>query len=55
VDLQEATRLAHELGLYAYDAYMIQVARRRGVTIISLDGGLCEAAGRAGGDTIKIT
>lgn len=54
VDLKEATRLAHELDTYAYDAYMIDAARRHGVPILSLDGGLCEAAGRAGVETIKI-
>ena len=55
VDLEGATRLAHELDIYAYDAYMIQAGRRQGAPILSLDGGLCEAAGRAGVETIKIT
>lgn len=55
VDLEEATRLAHDLDIYAYDAYMIATGRRHGAPVLSLDGGLCEAAGRAGVETIKIT
>ena len=55
VDLREATRLAHELDIYAYDAYPVQTARQHGAPILSLDGGLCEAAGRAGVETIHIT
>lgn len=55
IDLQTATRLSHELDIYAYDAYMVLTARSHSCPIISLDGGLCEAAGRAGVDAIRIT
>ena len=55
VDLEAALRLASELGIYAYDAYVIEAARRHRCPMISLDGGQCEAAGRAGVETIRIT
>jgi len=54
IDLREATRLAHELDIYAYDAYMLAAARRHSCPIITLDGGLSEAARRAGVNVIGI-
>ena len=55
VDLEAALRLASELGIYAYDAYVIEAARRHRCPMISLDGGQCEAASRVGVETIRIT
>lgn len=54
INLSEATRLSHELGIYAYDAYMLASARRHSCPVITLDGGLSEAARRAGIEVIRI-
>ncbi len=47
IDLASAIRLSHELDVYAYDAYVIDCALKRGAPLISLDGGLLEACRRA--------
>jgi predicted nucleic acid-binding protein len=44
VDLEAAIRLCGELDLYAYDAYMLEVAKRHQAPLLTLDGGLKEAA-----------
>ena len=46
VELQEAIQAADRLGLYAYDAYMLVAARRHRAPLLTLDGGLQEAARR---------
>lgn len=48
VGLREATELAWEMDIYAYDAYMIAAARRHHCPILTLDGGLIRAARQAG-------
>jgi predicted nucleic acid-binding protein len=48
VSLEESLDLATALGIYAYDAYVIQCARQTGLCILSLDAGLCRAARQAG-------
>lgn len=40
--------LARDQGLSVYDAMYLQLARREGVPLASLDGPLREAAGRVG-------
>lgn len=52
VDLSEAIRSSEALGLYAYDAYMLVAARRHRAPLLTLDGGLQEAARQANIDTI---
>lgn len=54
VDLLSAVRLAHELDIYAYDAYVIDCALKNDLPIISLDGGLLEASRRANVETIEV-
>ncbi|MEF8797435.1 MAG: type II toxin-antitoxin system VapC family toxin [Salinivenus sp.] len=54
VGLPESIRLSDELGLYAYDAYMLEAARRHRAPLLTLDGGLQEAALRAGVDLIEL-
>jgi predicted nucleic acid-binding protein len=44
VDLEAAIRLCGGLDLYAYDAYMLEVAKRHRAPLLTLDGGLKEAA-----------
>lgn len=55
VDLSEAIRVSDELGLYAYDAYMLVAARRHRVPLLTLDGGLQEAARQADIDTTDLS
>jgi predicted nucleic acid-binding protein len=54
VGLPESIRLSDEVGLYAYDAYMIVAARRHRAPLLTLDGGLQEAARKAGVDLIDL-
>lgn len=54
VDLRRATELAHEHNLYAYDAYMLATALRYACPLLSLDGGLNEAARQAGVEVLDI-
>jgi predicted nucleic acid-binding protein len=55
VDLEAAIRLAHELGIYAYDAYGIACARDQNSPMLTLDGGQRDAAEEAGVEVIYIT
>lgn len=55
VDLEAAIRLAHELGIYAYDAYVIACARDQNSPVLTLDGGQRDAAEEAGVEVIYIT
>jgi predicted nucleic acid-binding protein len=48
LDLGRAVALAKRLGIYAYDAYVIDCALSLDSPLLSLDGGQREAAQRAG-------
>ncbi len=48
VDIGRAMALATEGGLYAYDAYMLELARNRGLPLLTLDAKLGDAARLAG-------
>jgi predicted nucleic acid-binding protein len=48
IDLEKAVMLASRLGIYAYDAYMLQCALDNQVQILTLDRGLKAAARIAG-------
>lgn len=48
VDVGEAVGVAIELGLYAYDAYMLVLARNRGLPLLTLDKQLGTASRKAG-------
>ena len=48
VDIGRAIALATERGLYAYDAYMLELARNRGLPLLTLDAKLSDAARLAG-------
>ena len=48
VDIGRAIDAALEFGLYAYDAYMLELARQRGLPLLTLDQQL-RAAATAGG------
>ena len=53
VDLKTVLKLAHELNIYAYDAYVIECARTYACPLITLDKGLSDAARRANVDVLE--
>jgi predicted nucleic acid-binding protein len=54
VDLGKSIILAKDLNVYAYDAYMLEVANRHNAPIITLDDHLIEAAEKKGIKTIRV-
>lgn len=48
IDPGRALEIAVELGLYAYDAYVLETARAERLPLLTLDGGLARAAHRLG-------
>lgn len=54
VDLEAAVELAYRMNIYAYDAYIIQCAKQTGLRILTLDGGLVNAARQAGVAVIEV-
>lgn len=54
VDAGRAIGLAVEHGLYAYDGYMLLLARDRGLPLLTLDSLLAAAARRAGIAVVEI-
>lgn len=44
IHIAEALKLALRWNIYAYDAYYLQCARERGLSLMSLDGDLCAIA-----------
>lgn len=44
VELTESLELADELGLYAYDAYLLRCAAKYRLPLLTLDGKLAQAA-----------
>lgn len=48
VDMARAISLAHNAGLYAYDAYFLECAIRHDAPLLTLDHGLRRAAKEAG-------
>jgi predicted nucleic acid-binding protein len=54
VDIGQAVALAAELGLYAYDGYMLALARSRHLPLLTLDGKLGSAARAIGVELMEI-
>jgi predicted nucleic acid-binding protein len=54
VELDQTLEIADELGIYAYDAYLIRSALKYTVPLISLDQGLVEAARRMGVSVVEV-
>ena len=54
VDLEASVRLAHRHGIYAYDAYVIECARRYQTPLLSLDGPQCRIARREGVEILEV-
>lgn len=54
VELDTAIELSSKLNVYAYDAYFIVCALRNKCPLITLDGGLIDAAQRAGAEVKQV-
>jgi predicted nucleic acid-binding protein len=48
IDAAHALEIALEMGLYAYDAYVLETARAERLVLLTLDRGLARAARRLG-------
>jgi len=48
IDVESALEIAADLGLYAYDAYVLETARAERAPLITLDAGMVRAARRLG-------
>ncbi len=46
--------MAARLGLYAYDAYVLEAARAHGASVLTLDRRLVSAAQMAGVGTVEV-
>lgn len=55
VELAEALQLAHDLNLYAYDAYLLRCAVKYNAPLLSLDQGLICAAQALNAPIIEVT
>ncbi|MCB8918108.1 MAG: type II toxin-antitoxin system VapC family toxin [Ardenticatenaceae bacterium] len=55
IELAEALQLAHELNLYAYDAYLLRCAIKYSAPLLSLDRGLIHAAQALNAPIIEVT
>jgi predicted nucleic acid-binding protein len=55
VRLEDCICLAAARNIYAYDAYVIQCGLETGQPILSLDGGLRQAARQAGAEVWEVT
>jgi predicted nucleic acid-binding protein len=54
IDLRQALDLSHDLGIYAYDAYLIACGLQNRAALLTLDGGLRDAARRAGVEVLEV-
>ena len=54
VELEEALRIADELKIYAYDAYLLRCAEKYRVPFLTLDQGLIEQAEWLGVEVIEV-
>jgi predicted nucleic acid-binding protein len=54
IDLRQALDLSHRLGIYAYDAYLIACGLQHHSPVLTLDGGLRDAARRVGVEVLEV-
>jgi len=54
IELEEALKIADELGIYAYDAYLLRSAIKYNLPLLTLDQGLKEQAERVGVKVIGV-
>jgi predicted nucleic acid-binding protein len=55
VAVEDAVAVASDLGIYAYDAYMICCAQHAGVPLLTLDARLKAGAERVGVSVLEVT
>ncbi len=54
IEVRNALEIAVELGLYAYDAYVLETARAERLPVLTLDGGVGRAAHRLGLSVVEV-
>ena len=54
VELEAALCIAGDLGMYAYDAYLVRCAQRYGAPLLSLDKDLVRLARQAGVEVVEV-
>jgi predicted nucleic acid-binding protein len=54
VDVGRTITLANDQSIYAYDAYMLELARSRGLPLLTLDARLSRVARRVGIDVVDV-
>ncbi len=54
IDVRNALGIAVELGLYAYDAYVLETARAERLPLLTLDGGVVRAARHLGLKLVEV-
>ena len=54
VELEESLKIADELGIYAYDAYLLRSAVKYNLPLLTLDQGLKEQAERLGVKVMEV-
>jgi predicted nucleic acid-binding protein len=54
VELEESLRIAAELNVYAYDAYLIRCALKYDAPLLSLDRNLARVAGSKGVEVLEV-
>jgi predicted nucleic acid-binding protein len=52
--LNESVKIAFDLGIYAYDAYLVQTALKYRAPLLTLDGALIEHAEKADVNVIEV-
>ena len=55
IDLDHALDLSHQLGIYAYDAYLIACSLQHRSPLLTVDGGLREAARKVGVEVLEVS
>jgi len=55
VELKASLEIAAELGIYAYDAYLIRCALKYRAPLLSLDDALIDSAQRLGATVVEVT
>jgi predicted nucleic acid-binding protein len=53
--LEPALELSHRLGIYAYDAYVLNCALQQRTALLTLDRGQAESASRLGISVLEVT
>lgn len=54
IDLEQALDLSHQLEIYAYDSYLIACSLQNRSPLLTLDGGLRDAARRVGVEVLEL-